>query len=267
MRLNEKVLVFTDPQDEPVAIRNRITPQVGDTVVIHELEDGTYITHGKDRFKLGDSVLVFDDPEDSLMVRIGAEQPLPDLYDWIDGTMQGWDQVTGNDASVMYSTNFEKYCLVISDYADIYEQYVEVESDWFYGTFEMHYKLNQGYESNPPLGLTAYLHQTETRWYFIINGDDSYSVRLNTVDGNESLSLYFNETLLNSVPFSRSLNIHTLKITRDWNGLMIVYIDDVEYLSAIDTTITSSEKQGIYFRNYTFTREIIIDHISFDELV
>jgi hypothetical protein len=267
MVVDDRALIFTDSNGEKVAIRQRITPKVGDRVVVHELEDGTFVTHGKDRFRVGDRVLVFDNLDNPVMLRIGAEQPSQQLYDWIDGTWQGWYQTVNDDANVGYSSNFDKNCLVISDYADSYNQYVEVESDWCYGTFKMHYKLNEGYESDPPLGLTAYLHQSETRWYFIVNGDDSYSVRLNTVNGGEWLGLYKNDTLLNKVDFARSLSIHTLKVVRDWNGLMKVYIDDIEYLSAIDNTITSSEKQGIYFRNYSFTRGIIIDYVSFDELV
>lgn len=69
--ISDRVLVFTDPNGEKVAIKAGDTPKVGDRVVVFETGDGELITPGKQDFKVGDRVLVFDTPEGLLMVKSG----------------------------------------------------------------------------------------------------------------------------------------------------------------------------------------------------
>lgn len=268
MRLNERVLVFQDNQDNPVAIRNRRTPQVGDRVVVHELEDGSLITHGKDQFRVGDRVLVFDDHDDPLMIRIGAEQPTPSLYDWLDGTFDPWEQTGGSNQSYTDVSNsfwghysFFAYC-----YGNYPATTAETWSEGAYGTWTIKYALSGGDYHNPESLNWPYRNMTLSIIRFVHDGVNSYNFRINT--DAETIGLYYNDMLLSECYFIRSVDVeHTLQITRDWNGYFSVSIDGVEYLTAIHTSLTASIKLETYFVSYAWGRGLYIDYIQFDELV
>lgn len=260
MQLNERVLVFQDNQDNPIAIRNRITPQVGDRVVVHETDEGKLITHGKDRFQLGDRVLVFDGDDNPVMIRIGAEQPIPTIYDWLDETMQGWEETGSSDHSWVnldYSSVLDRITMTAYHYADYPSAIAEVESDWCYGTWTMRFYITTRW---------YYGQIVIARYYFIMNGLDYYYVEINT--SANTIALYNNTTLLDVADYDNQGDmVHTLEIVRDWNGYFNISVDGVEYLNALDNSITSSEKQQILFDSNSFGKYWFFDYIQFDELV
>lgn len=262
MVVNDRVLVFTDSNGERVAIRQRIKPEVGDRVIVHELEDGSFVTHGVDKFKVGDRVLVFDDPVNPVMLRIGAEKPIPILYDWLDETMQGWVNTVGDGVNswvkLVYSNVFGKTTMVAYNYAvSAPLPEAEVDSDWCYGTWTMRFFFSREY---------IYSYKIIARYYFIMQGSKHYFVEFDSQ--NYTISLYKNGTLLDSEYFdTENEKVHVLKIYRDWNGYFTVSVDDVDYLYAKDNSITTSQKQKIVIDSNSFGAYWVFDYIQFDELV
>ncbi|OPX60559.1 MAG: hypothetical protein A4E25_00416 [Methanobacterium sp. PtaB.Bin024] len=261
---NEKVLIVKDHENEDVMIRERISPLINDRVIVQELQPGEYVTHGIDQFKVDDHVLVFDDLPNPLMLRICAEQPPREFYDWIDGTMQGWEQISGSNQSgviVKNSSVFGKYCLDAYHYAGYPVAVAEEESDWCYGTWTMRFFITTHFYHGQV--ITA-------RFYFIMKGSDYYYVEIDTVKDRSysTMALYKNDILLDRVPYDNEEDkVHTMKITRDWNGYMTVSVDGVEYIDVIDNSITSSQKMRIWFDVNSFGKDWAIDYIQFDELV
>lgn len=260
--MNEKVLIVKDHENEDIVIRERISPSIGDRVIVQELQPGEYITHGIDQFKVDDHVLVFDDLPDPLMIKIGSDKPPIIRFDWLDGTMQGWINTVGDGVNswvkLVYSNVFGKTTMVAYNYAvSAPLPEAEVDSDWCYGTWTMRFFFSREY---------IYSYKVIARYYFIMQGSKHYFVEFDSQ--NYTISLYKNGTLLDSEYFdTEKEKVHVLKIYRDWNGYFTVSVDDVDYLYAKDNSITTSQKQKIVIDSNSFGAYWVFDYIEFDELV
>lgn len=189
-----------------------------------------------------------------------------DGWNWDNGEMDGWVQTTSeNDskyARVMWDDTWNSYvlrCTLNSVYA-LTPVIAEADSEIAYGHWIVKYRFIGGYTSfsNP-----SYLHRSFLKWFFAHDGENNYSVQINNEIGAEWIRLYYNEEILDSAPFPRSLSTHLLEVARDSDGNISVLVDNIEYLTSTDTRITESVKQVIDFYNPSFTRGVLFDYINY----
>ena len=161
-------------------------------------------------------------------------------------------------AGVVYDENYGHNVMRLQNTAGYPEPRVETLTEASYGTWTVRFNL----------GVVNSNH-TIFDYSFVHDRNNYYKVSFDTENSPYTVSLYYNNTLLDSEEFSPGTTIHILEINRDWNRFLSVSIDGVLYLESKDYRINESVKTQFYLDSVysTFARGAQVDYIQFDQLV
>jgi len=189
----------------------------------------------------GNSTAVYED-----------NQVFTEHWDWIDGTLAPWVE-SGNYQGYIYCRvtsggGWGHPNMTLYKYpAFSGEPRGTVASTIAYGRWTMKYRFNST--------TTTY-----AKWYFIHDGTNYYWIQI--ANQEQVIELWVNSTKLASAPLTKSTATRYLTVDRDLDGNIKVYVNGVEYLSATDTTITTSIQNFVQMNAPAYPNSWFIDYIN-----